>query len=555
MQDLRETLPVGSIVGGRYLVDELLGRGGFGAVYRVRDQRVHQNLFALKEVVDPNKRERDRFTFEAELLKRVDHPALPRVYRVFEDNEHDRAYMLMDFIDGPNLEKLRQQQPGKRFSLSQVLAIMGPITEAVSYLHDQHPPIIHRDIKPANIIVPTSGDGAVLVDFGIAKEFDPDSTTTAVRHASPGYGAPEQYATGTNTRTDIYGLGATIYALLTGIVPADAFYRTTQLGSRGTDPLEPIQRYAPDIPQHVSQAIYRAMAVDIEDRFPTAQDFWRTLNAGARAPISSPANDLPAIVPVAGGPLSSTLKDTPVPALYEPTTTVLPERGRRRRKVGAWLFVLFALLITLAAAALALPSLLSHHTNTTTGNAPTTRITSTVTAKHSPTPTATHRPQATSTASPPSSGSSPTSTPPPSNSGVPALDKQYNGTAHNTNAQLNANMTLTSISQQGQNIQGTFLVSSPLSGSGPFTGTVSKAGVVQFVVHSNQVSAPLYFQGNINGDGGMSGTYCSLDSTNHCNPAAGGYGTWQVSPISHGSYAMIAGIEPLVALPRRIKLP
>lgn len=554
MQDLREMLPVGSLVGGRYLVDELLGRGGFGAVYRVSDQRVHQNLFALKEVIDPNKRERDRFTFEAELLKRVDHPTLPRVYRVFEDNEHDRAYMLMDFIDGPNLEKLRQQQPGKRFSLQQVLVIMGPITEAVSYLHDQHPPIIHRDIKPANIIVPTSGDGAVLVDFGIAKEFDPDSTTTAVRHASPGYGAPEQYATGTNTRTDIYGLGATIYALLTGIVPTDAFYRTTQLGSRGTDPLEPIQRYAPDIPQHVSQAIYRAMAVDIEDRFPTVQDFWHALNAGVRAPVSSPANALPAVVLMAGGPLSSTLKDTPPPAFDEPATTVLPERGRRRRKAGAWLFVLFALLIALAAAALALPALLGHHTNPTATNTPTTRITSTATAKHSPMPTATHRPQATSTPSTPSSGST-TTPPPPSNSGVPTLDKQYNGTAHNTNAQLNANMTLTSISQQGQNIQGSFLVSSPLSGSGPFTGSVSKSGVIQFVVRSSQVSAPLYFQGNINGDGSMSGTYCSLDSTNRCNPAAGGYGTWQVAPISSGSYSMLGGTEPLVALPRRITLP
>ena len=114
--------------------------------------------------------------------------------------------------------------------------------DAVSYLHKQNPPIIHRDIKPANIIAPTSGDEAVLVDFGIAKVFDPESTTTAVRHASPGYGAPEQYATGTNTRTDIYGLGATIYALLTGVVPADAFFRTTQQGSKGTDPLEPISR-------------------------------------------------------------------------------------------------------------------------------------------------------------------------------------------------------------------------------------------------------------------------------------------------------------------------
>src|SRR5205085_12408440 len=143
----------------------------------------------------------------------------------------------------------------------------GPIMSAVGYLHQQHPPIIHRDIKPANIIVPNSGAETMLVDFGIAKEYDPDSTTTAVRHASPGYGAPEQYGIGTNTRTDIYGLGATIYALLTGVVPADAFYRTTKVGSKGIDPLEEINKLAPNIPLHIASAIHRAMSIDSNERF------------------------------------------------------------------------------------------------------------------------------------------------------------------------------------------------------------------------------------------------------------------------------------------------
>ncbi len=269
MQEIETTLPIGSVVGGRYRVEKLLGKGGFGAVYQVRDQRVQQNIFALKEVIDPNRKERKRFVFEADLLRRLDHPALPRVYHVFEDDKNDRAYMLMDYVEGSSLELLRQRQPGKRFSVQQMLGIMGPIMDAVSYLHNQKPPIIHRDIKPSNIIVPESGNEAVLVDFGIAKEFDPDSTTTAVRHASPGYAAPEQYGVGTNTRTDIYGLGATIYTLLTGVVPADAFYRTTQLGSKGTDPLTPIQHFETDVPQYIADAIYRAMALDMNDRFPT----------------------------------------------------------------------------------------------------------------------------------------------------------------------------------------------------------------------------------------------------------------------------------------------
>lgn len=535
MQEVRETLPIGSIIGGRYQIERLLGKGGFGAVYLVRDQRVRNNLFALKEVIDPNKRERERFTFEAELLKRVDHAALPRVYRVFEDDVHDRAYMLMDYIEGSNLERLRVQQPKKQFSVRQVLTIMGPIMDAVSYLHKQHPPIIHRDIKPANIIVPPSGVEAVLVDFGIAKEFDPESTTTAVRHASPGYGAPEQYATGTNTRTDIYGLGATMYALLTGIVPTDAFYRTTQLGSRGIDPLEPIQNYAPDVPQHISNAIYRAMAIDIENRFPTVQDFWQELNSGS---TERPAK-APVAASLAGAVLTGpTARISPAPVVNERTTAVLPEEMRsRRRRIGAWLLLLLALLIGVAAAALFLPSLLSHHPGTaTTTPTPVVRHHATPTAAVTPTPHATRAPSPTSTSHPTS-----TSTPAP---GVPLLEKQYNGQAHNTPANVTANMSLMSIKQNGGTIQGTFSVSSPLAGSGPFNGTINSADVVQFTVNSNQVPAPLFFQGRLQGDGSISGTYCSLDQTGHCNPAAGGYGTWQVLPASPGSFLSLEMLTP-----------
>ncbi|HET8851167.1 MAG TPA: serine/threonine-protein kinase, partial [Ktedonobacteraceae bacterium] len=276
---MQTTLPIGTIIRERYIVVGLLGKGGFGAVYLVRDLRVRQNLFALKELHDPSKQERDRFTFEGEVLKRLDHTALPHIYRTFNDDKNGRAYILMDYIEGINLERLRQQQPEKRLPLPQVLSLMAPIIDAVSYLHHQHPPIIHRDVKPANIIAPKTGDGTVLVDFGIAKEYDPDSTTTAIRHCSPGYGAPEQYSIGTDTRTDIYGLGATIYALLTGMVPADAFYRMTQMGNKSIDPLEPVKQSVPSIPAPVAEAIQRAMALGRDDRFPTVEEFWQALNA------------------------------------------------------------------------------------------------------------------------------------------------------------------------------------------------------------------------------------------------------------------------------------
>ncbi len=537
MQDVKEALPTGSVIHNRYVVEKVLGRGGFSAVYLVRDQRVRQNLFALKELIDPQKRERERFTFEADVLRRVDHPSLPRVYRVFEDDAKNRAYILMDYIEGPNLEVLRRQQAEKRFSVQQVLSIMGPIMNAVAYLHQLKPPIIHRDIKPANIIVPTSGDEAVLVDFGIAKEFDPESTTTAVRHASPGYGSPEHYATGTNPRTDIYSLGATLYTLLTGHVPVDAFYRTTQMASRGIDPLEPIHTYAPNVPRHMADAIYRAMALDIEKRFPTVQDFWQVLTNESPAPII-PAS---AVAPIALLSQPADLHAQPEPQPLPPpllpasTTVVNPvQRANRRngRRMGAWLLLLLALLIGIASAAIFLPALLTRHVGPTTPT-PTAKVT------HSPVATTTRAPTSTATSRPTTPVATATTAPQPTvttnpGGGYPALSNAYNGGLHNTGSGENASMSLNPVSQNGGNISGNFQVGPPLLGNGPFTGTISTSGVIQFTVRSSQVFEPLFFTGNLLRDGSLSGSYCSLNSAGQCD-YSNGHGTWTVSPVTPGS--------------------
>ena len=538
MQDVHARLPIGTVIGDRYNVIALLGKGGFGAVYLVRDQRVRGNLFALKEMIDTSKQERARFAFECELLKRLDHPALPRVYHSFEDQKSNRSYMLMDYIEGPNLETLRQKQPQKRFPLEQVLSMMAPIVEAVSYLHQQLPPIIHRDIKPANIIVPSSGDQTVLVDFGIAKEFDPDSTTTIVRRCSPGYGAPEQYDRGTNTRTDIYGLGATVYTLLTGSVPDDAFYRMMNVGSGNGDPLEPAKQRNTSIPDHVSTAIQRAMSINIEERFPTAAQFWQALHASP----SQRNTPIPLVLPPASSVNESTDPAHVIPAMdatsaaplaankmaHNTITSLTTQTQRTREHITKSrplpiLLAILALVLAIALVAAYWPTIAGHQANTTTPT-PATQHRAAPTAKPTPASTATHvHPTPTPTAA-----ATGTVVPSP----YPKVAGTHNGTVHNTNSGQNANLTLALTQNQG-NISGNVTITAPLTGGGPITsGFVQKNNYIQFTVQGYNGNAPLLFMGNVQSSGGMSGTYCSIDQSGHCNTSVGGQGTWSVGAVS-----------------------
>ncbi len=336
MRQAQIILPVGVTVrtpaGDRYVIDGLLGGGRSGTIYLVHDRRARHNLFALKEVIHPDKQDRERFIFEGEVLKRLDHRALPRVYQVFERDQLKRVYLLMDYIQGQNLEALYKEHPDQRFALPLVLALMTPIVDALIYLHRQDPPIVHRDIKPANIIVPTGGGEAVLVDFGSAKEYVAGDATTILTHRSPGYAALEQYGGGTSPRTDIYGLGATLYTLLTGTVPTDAITRITGSKSKGGDPLKSVHLLAPTVPATVAQAIERAMAISSEDRFETVEAFWQEVNAYA----TRQAVQLPRVTSV----------DPPQPLPEQDTGRRIP--APRASKRGALFFFFFALLVTIA---------------------------------------------------------------------------------------------------------------------------------------------------------------------------------------------------------------
>ncbi len=221
----QETLARGVMLDSRYRIERLIGSGGYASVYKAIDTNYNFER-AIKEVTDPDKGVREQFRLEADLLINHSHANIPRGYKVFEVGK--RIYFVMDFVSGKDLEELLNEsltQQRRPLDEARVLRWAIEICDALSFIHLLPTPIIHRDIKPANIKI-TPDDHPVLIDFGLAKlqQESMKATQAAAQGVSPGFAPPEQYmAKGrTDARTDVYGMGATLYACLTGRDPAEA---------------------------------------------------------------------------------------------------------------------------------------------------------------------------------------------------------------------------------------------------------------------------------------------------------------------------------------------
>ncbi len=503
MRVLKEqmTLPKGFTIrdpsGNRYSIEGILGKGGSSAVYLVKERSDRERLFALKEVIDPGRREREHFIFEWEVLKRLEHPALPQVYSVFEHQKLRRVYILMSYIKGFDLERLRAWQTDKRFALPMVLALMSPVVSAVSYLHDQDPPVVHRDIKPSNIIVPTGGDEAVLVDFSIAKEYVPNSTTTAIRHGSPGYAAPEQYGTGTTPLTDVYGLGATLYTLLTGTIPTDALTRLTE---SKTDPLRSVKTLVPAIPAGVSEVVKRAMSLNREDRFTDVEQLWQVFCEAADEKQASPTE----ITELSTGALPDIqirpIEDITTEFTHKKDDIPLVRGGNPR----AWLALL--LIVFLASGILYFSFYYSKAATPHPGV-----LLTTVVAQ-------------------PTHSSSPT--PFPTFSPYPQLASTYSGTssimkATPVNTPVDSptqSLQLYNVQEAGNTISGLF---QGLGQAGSFKGTITKYSNIKFRVTLYEGQATVDFNGYIQLNGSMGGDYTVYTQNNQ---KTGEMGEWNVVP-------------------------
>ncbi len=280
----------------RYRIAGPIGQGGMGAVYRAEDTLLSGRICAVKEIApepdigdDALAQLQEQFRQEASVLARLDHPNLPKVSDYFTHN--GREYLVMDYVPGHDLRELADDALSENRFLeeSQVLDWAEQLCSALSYLHSQDPPILHRDIKPSNIKMMPSGL-LKLVDFGLVKILTSDEarTVTVVQgQGTAAYTPLEQYGgddAHTDTRTDIYALGATLYHLLTGRPPATARERFLRPGA-----LVGPRTINPHISPAVEDAILAALALHPDARPASVAELWEALH---RAPLPS------AIVPL-----------------------------------------------------------------------------------------------------------------------------------------------------------------------------------------------------------------------------------------------------------------
>ena len=246
-------------IGGRYQVETVLGKGGFGATYLVKDQRVQGKRWALKEIPEILFDE-----YEVSLLSQLDHPSIPIIVDRFTDD--GMVYLVLKFGGTKTLATECKQHQKIAYETLQPWILQ--LADVLIYLHSRNPPIIHRDLKPENILIDNE-DRVMLIDFGIAKESVAETVTrTLGRAASHGFSPPEQVmGTGTDVRSDIYSFAATIYYALVGKTPVAAHERVA--GATLQAPSELVS----GIPVEADVMISKALNLNINERPQTITEF------------------------------------------------------------------------------------------------------------------------------------------------------------------------------------------------------------------------------------------------------------------------------------------
>lgn len=339
------TLEQGTLLNGRYRIVDILGQGGMGSVYRAMDENlgvevaVKENLFTTDEYAR-------QFRLEAVILASLRQANLPRVmdHFVFEGQGQ---YLVMDYIEGEDLRQRMERQG--TISEDDAILIGSAMCDALAYLHTRKPPVLHRDIKPGNVKITPDGH-VYLVDFGLAKLVQgSQTTTTGARAMTPGYSPPEQYGTArTDPRSDIYSLGATLYAALTGVIPEDGLARVMD-----NIQLTPIRKHNSSVSRRLSAVIEKAMEAYPDDRYQNAEEFRRALLSCSSK--TQRLVDLDVNVNVSTPPIQAPEEGekekkamSPLEAIADSLTTATMRLRRRNRNVafsGVWFVVILLVLL------------------------------------------------------------------------------------------------------------------------------------------------------------------------------------------------------------------
>lgn len=338
--------PVGTILDGKFKIVQVLGEGGMGTVYKVEQVgTTPPYYYAVKELlINPNTSKEDRqsaierFNREIELLRSLKHPRIAALMLPFQENGN--YYFVMEFVPGRSLEKILEVSQGP-LPEEQTIKWMMQVCEALSYIHSRNPPIILRDLKPGNIMV-SPDDDVQLIDFGIARRFDPNKRTNTENLGTISYASPEHLGSitspgqrrsaqnpgklvQTDARSDLYSLGATMYHLLTNYEPdpiqtpapgsilaKNPRLRTIQVGGRVVCPVE--------------QVIIKAMQQDPAQRFQNAEAMRVALQSCLPNSVPAPTTvQIPALSP------NSTIIVAANPALNANSGLVCPKCGFQNR--------------------------------------------------------------------------------------------------------------------------------------------------------------------------------------------------------------------------------
>lgn len=250
---------IGAVIDNKYEILKEIGRGGMSVVYLAMDKRLNKQ-WAVKEIRKKGSGKNDEIVVnsllaEANMMKRLDHPALPRIVDIIDNGI--TIYVVMDYIEGESLDKILNEYGAQSEEL--VIGWAKQLCDALSYLHSQKPSIIYRDMKPANVMLKPEGN-IKIIDFGIAREYKEQNLADTTVLGTKGYAPPEQYSGQTDPRSDIFALGMTMHHLLTGIDP------------RNGEPYAPVRQWNPELSEGIEMIIDKCVQPAAENRYQSCED-------------------------------------------------------------------------------------------------------------------------------------------------------------------------------------------------------------------------------------------------------------------------------------------